>query len=126
MSIFEAATRKKLRFKAVNGVISTEDLWDLKLEALDAIAKALHKKLQDQEVSFITTKTDSEAKVQLEFDVVKHVIDTKIAEAEANKAAAEVTARRRELQEALHNRRQQTLQGMTEAELQAELAKLAQ
>ena len=41
-NIFEAATRYKYRFP-FKGMISVEDLWDLKLQDLDSVFKLLNK-----------------------------------------------------------------------------------
>ena len=52
--MFEKATRLKLRFETVRGYVTTEDLWDIPLSAvngfcLDTIAKNLNKKLKELE-----------------------------------------------------------------------------
>lgn len=79
-AIFEKASRIKLVIKASNGVLKVEDLWDLSLEALDAIAKSLNKQIKDgTEESYIKAKTETNTLLQLRFDIVKHIIDVKLA-----------------------------------------------
>ena len=41
--MFEKASRLKLRFKTQNGIIAVDDLWDLTLDSLNTLAKALNK-----------------------------------------------------------------------------------
>jgi hypothetical protein len=90
-TIFEQASRIKLRFETSKGMLSAEDLWDLPLTSaskanLDDIARALFKNLQGTEnVSFVNKEGKADAEVQLAFDVVKHIIDTRLVE---NAAAA--------------------------------------
>ena len=49
-NLFEIATRNRYRF-TYKGVMTVEDLWDLNVEALDAIFKALNrnKKTADED-----------------------------------------------------------------------------
>lgn len=94
MTIFETAARKKLRFDSPKGLLSVEDLWDLPLTSksgsLDTIACQLFKQLKsDDSVSFVTAAKKSDATVQLKFDVVKHVIDVRVAERDAAVVAAQ-------------------------------------
>jgi hypothetical protein len=85
-TIFEQAARLKLRFESSKGLLSAEDLWDLPLTSvskanLDDIARALFKQLQGTaNVSFVNKEAKADAAVQLAFDVVKHVIDTRLVE----------------------------------------------
>lgn len=90
------AVRKKFRYKVPQGLISTEDLFDLPLSSnkgqanLDSIAVDLHDQLNKSSVkSFVDTKTESNADLQIQFDVVLEVIEykKKIADA-AEKALA--------------------------------------
>jgi len=64
MSLFETASKNKLRFSSIKGNLTTEDLWDLPLTSksgricLDNIAKQLYKELKDStEESFVLPKT---------------------------------------------------------------------
>ena len=123
INMFEQATRLKLRFKSNNGNISTEDLWDLPLSQLDDIAKGLRKELRDTEDSFIEEKK-SNAQLELRFEVVKHVITTKLAERDAKAKAKEVAARRQVLLEALEGKQQEALKNMSVEDIQKELATL--
>lgn len=99
-TMFVYASRIKLRFNSPRGLLTVEDLWDLPLQStsgkanLDDIAKALFKKLQETEVSFVkpegvTTgdKPDAAAMNQVALDIVKHIIAVKIAERDEAAAA---------------------------------------
>jgi len=123
--MFEKATRAKLRFKVSNGLVTTEDLWDLSLPALDNVAKNLRKELRDTEDSFISA-TKKDTSVELAFQVVKHVIETKLAERDAKVAAAEKRAKKQKLLEILENKQTNALANMTEEELKKELAALGE
>ena len=50
--LFENAVRKKYRYP-FNGMISTEDLWDLSLKNLDTIYKALKSEIKDDSDSLL-------------------------------------------------------------------------
>lgn len=123
MSIFEKATRTKLKFKAANGVISTEDLWDLSLAQLDNIAKGLRKELRDEDDSFIDDKK-ANTQLELKFEIVKHIITTRLEERDAQNTSREKAAKKQQLLEVLEQRRAASLQNLTEAEILKELADL--
>mgnify|MGYP003424262987 FL=1 len=95
-NIFERASRLKLRFSTAKGTVTVEELWDFPLETLDTLAQQAHKKLKEQdEASFIPTTTAprGDATLQLTFDILKHVIETKFAEEQARKSRAETRQR---------------------------------
>lgn len=124
--MFEKATRMRLRFETTAGLIDVEDLWQLPLTSnkgrpnLDDIAKDLHKKLKnDDEVSFVYKDKKPESLDQLRFDIVKHIIDVKIAEREAE---ADATARKEKKQKILAliaEKQDENLRGMTLEQLTA-------
>ena len=99
--MFDKATRLKLRFDTPKGELSVEDLWDLPLTSqtgkanLDDLARSLDRQIRDagSMVSFVNPTSQTEStKLQLQFDIVKHIIDVRIAErqeAEAKKANSE-------------------------------------
>jgi len=88
--MFEKASRMKLRLDSPKGLLNVEDLWDLPLVSntgkanLDDIAHTLNKQLKSSDdVSFVIKEQKSDERVQLGFDIVKHIIDVKLAENEA-------------------------------------------
>lgn len=121
-AIFEKASRIKLVIKASNGVLKVEDLWDLSLEALDAIAKSLNKQIKDgTEESYIKAKTETNTLLQLRFDIVKHIIDVKLAEAAAAVTAAEKRRKRQVLLKRIAEVQDEALTKKSLEELQKEL-----
>lgn len=123
INLFEIATRQKLRFKANNGQVSVEDLWDLPLVQLDTMAKELRRQTRDTEESFIeNVKVDKT--LETRFEIVKHVIRVRMEERQAKQDAKDRDARRKVLLEQIENRQQAELASKPLAELQAELAAL--
>ena len=123
MSIFEQATKSALRFKASNGQVSTEDLWDMTLANLDVIAKGLRKELRDEDDSFIDSKKTNE-QLELKFEVVKHVIASKLAERDERALARDKAARRQQILGVLEQKKSDSMQGMSVEALEAELKNL--
>lgn len=112
--MFEKATRMKLRWKASNGTLTVEDLWDLKLEPLDKIAKDLRKELKEsEEESFIkpSRKTAAYTETLLKFEVVKHIITVKLEEAEVAALAKEKREKRARIMEIIKQKEDQELSG---------------
>ena len=100
--MFEIASRQKLRFESSKGLLTVEDLWDLPLTSinkvnLDDLARDLFQQLKNENVSFVAPAKASDTTLQLKFDLVKHVIDVKIAERDV----AAVAARNREKKQLL-------------------------
>ncbi len=103
--MFEQATRLKLRFNTPQGLISTEDLWDLPLTSttnranLDTIAVGLYAELNsNRNISFVNRASAGDTTLQLKFDIVKHIIDIRQAE---NAATAEARVRKEKKQQIL-------------------------
>jgi len=84
MSIFEKASKAKLRFSTSRGQLSTEDLWDLSLESLDSIAVAIDKALETAgKKSFIGKRDTTNTTLELQLEILKHIIEVKLAEKDA-------------------------------------------
>ena len=102
--MFERASRLGLRFESAIGPLMIEDLWTLPLTSgsnsrkasLDDIARAQFALLKsDANVSFVEPTRKSNDIDQLKFDIVKHIIDVRLAE---NAAAATARANKEKKQ----------------------------
>ena len=86
MNIFEYAVRNKVRFP-FKGMISVEDLWDLSLTNLDSIYKTLNKQIkQNDEESLLSTKTNIDTELEVQIEIIKHIVSVKLAEKEARES----------------------------------------
>ena len=131
MSLFEQASRQKLRFKSVKGSISVEDLWDLPLTSkagfdLDTVAKAVNADLKDAaEESFIATVSNpAKAALELQMEVVKHVIAVRLRENEERRNRDARMEERRRLLQVLETKQDDKMRNMTDAEIQARIAEI--
>lgn len=132
MNIFERATRCKLRFQSCIGDLTTEQLWDLPLTAkgerpdLDRMARAVNRELKSLvEESFVTVKPDPrKTDLELQLDILKHVIEAKLTAKAAAEKAAENAERKRKLLAALAHKEEAELTGMSKDQIEAEIAKL--
>jgi hypothetical protein len=124
-NIFERASRLRLLFSTAVGNLSVSDLWDLPLTStrnpsLDDVARAYHRALKDaQEESFVVKATKSNSELQLAFDIVKYIIDVKIAERDEAKAASERKEKKARLQELIADKQDESLKGKSLEELTA-------
>lgn len=116
-NLFIKASRLKLRFN-YKGNQTVDDLWDLPLTTLDSIFKDLNKKVKAQaEESLLNTKSKEDEVTELAIEIVKYIVATKQAEANAKldaKAKREKLAKLYELKERIENK---TLENMTIAEI---------
>ncbi len=121
--MFEKASRLKIRFETTRGALTVEDLWDLPLTNgglnLDRIAVALSREIKSQDTeSFVVQETRKNEVLQLKFDIVKHVIDVKLAERAADKATADVKAKKDRILEIIAHKQDEALAGSSLEELQ--------
>lgn len=123
-ALFTTATRKKFRFP-FKGMISVEDLWDLSVQNLDAVFKALNAEAKvAKEESLLETKTEKDVILEAKIEIVKHIVKVKQAEAAQREQAAAVRAQKRKLEELIANKQDEALQGKSIEELQAMLSAL--
>ncbi|MCP4528693.1 MAG: hypothetical protein GY833_22695 [Aestuariibacter sp.] len=131
-----AGIRLKLRFVSQNvgGRFSIEDLYEMPLtfrrkgkndEAyLDEIAIKLDREIKEAgELSFVK-RNQVNVKTQLAFDIVKGIIDSRIAEDDAAKAEAELRAKEKDLMEQLDRIEQREQDNKSADEVRAELEEL--
>lgn len=128
--MFEKAARLKVRFDSPKGQLSVEDLWDLPLTSarnanLDDIARGLYLQLKsDADVSFVNEAQKSDPTIQFKFDLVKHVIDVRLAENAAAAAASANREKKQQLLAILAQKENEALAGQSIDELRAAIAAL--
>jgi len=127
-NIFEQASRLKLRIFTPAGNITVEDLWDLPLTSksgavnLDDLARGFSRKLKSQaEESFVERPASKEPTLELGFDIIKYVIDVRLAEAETKKEADARRAHKKRLADIIAQKRDNQLSEKSLEELEAEL-----
>ncbi len=123
-NLFEIATRNRYRFN-YKGIMTVEDLWDLSVEALDSIFKALNrqKKTADED-SLLATKSAEDTVLANKIELVKYIVSVKLAEAEQRKTAAANREQRDKILAIMAKKQDAKLESMDLAELEAELEKL--
>ena len=130
-NLFLQATREKFRFESPKGDLSVEQLWDLPLTSrtgfdLDTVAKAVNANLKSSnEESFVNVSNNpAVSRLQAQLEVVKAIIEIKLAQAEAAKKRVEKAAERQRLMEVLHSKKDQELQGLSVEEIERRLSQL--
>jgi hypothetical protein len=123
-SIFERATRQKLRFP-FRGATSIEDLWDLDLENLDEIFRSLAQKKQaSQGVSLFGDDANKNDELDLQLDIVKYIFTIKQHEAADRVAQRERAEKKQRLMELIASKQDKDLGEKSIDELQAMLSTL--
>lgn len=124
--MFDKATRLKLRFTTSKGEASVEDLWDLPLTSerghpnLDAIAISLNKQLKDADtVSFVMPSKTQDEVTRLKFDIVRHVIEVRLAENAEKAKERERAATKDKILEIIAHKQDESLRNKSIEELQA-------
>ena len=129
LNIFEYAAKNKLRFATERGLLTAEDLFDIKLSnqagpSLDKIAISLDEELSKTEKSFVKKVTPQNKELQIKLDIVKHVISVKQDQEEAKVAAEARDTQRPILQDAGAKKKLEAIDNADLASLEAELAKI--
>ena len=127
--MFEKASRMKLRIESAKGLISVEDLWDIDLIArttnglsLDNIAKGLYRKVKDMDTtSFVVKAVEGDTRTELAFDIVKHIIAVRLAEADVRRNAESVKAKNQKILEIIGAKENEKLMSASLEELRAML-----
>lgn len=128
--MFIEASRLKLRFATSRGEIPVEDLWALSLPDLDRIGISLldsvekHTSTRTLLKSETTRVTKAQAQINLQFSIVKHIIDTKQAEIDEAKDAKATAARIEMLEGLLGKRQLDELEKLSPEQLALEIEKL--
>jgi hypothetical protein len=126
MSMFEKATRQKLRFQTSVGFIGVEDLWDLPLTKLNSLAKNLNRELKTaEEEDFLQEKSSEDVETKLKFDIVLHILSTKKDEKKARETSIARKAEREKILGILAKKQDDALENMSEDDLRKKLEELS-
>ena len=130
---FAEASRKKLRFNSHVGLITVEDLWDLDLStkvrnasSLDTVAMGIARELRASEdiASFVDTTKKPNTLLTLKLDIVKHIIEVKKTERDADIQRAVRKAKIEKLRETLSDKEHEEMKGKSKEDLLAQLDEL--
>lgn len=131
MNFFETASRTKIRFPSTKGRISVEDLWDLPLSSksgfdLDSVAKAVNSDLRSAtEESFVATSSNpAKAGLELQLEIVKHIIAVRLKENEEQRNREARMEERRRLLQVLETKQDEKMRGMSAEEILARISEL--
>ena len=123
--MFEKATRLKVRWDSTKGPLSVEDLWDLKLEELNILAKNLNKELKtEEEDDFLNEVSEVDEVTKLKFKIVIQILETKKAEKKAREGAANRKIQKDKILDILAKKESDSLEGKSEKELKKMLEDL--
>lgn len=129
-NLFQIASKKKFRYPTRRGEVSTEDLWDLSLEDLNNVAVSLHRSVQASagEISFITPKTpkqkSDEKLSELRLELVKAVIEERLADDAARRERARTRQQREFLSELREKKRMDALSSLSLEEIEKQMQEL--
>jgi hypothetical protein len=130
-SIFQYATRNKLRFPSGRGELTVEQLWDVPLRSsndfnLDVIAKTINKALKEaSEESFVnSTRSPAQTRLEIMLQIAKHVIITKLEEERLAEKRAANKKEREKLLEILAEKQEGKLSKLSETELRRRIEAL--
>lgn len=127
-TLFEMASQMKFRYP-YKGMITTEDLWDLKVSELDVVYKNLNKELKTLDGdSLIATRSASDAvkanELQNKIEIVKYIFTSKQQEAELHRMAAANAAEKQKILGVLADMEDNALRNMSKEDLLKRLAEL--
>lgn len=122
--MFKEASRLKLRFNTERGLLSAEQLWDLPLTQLDALAVSLEKQYKESgKKSFLVTKSKKDKELKLRFDIVLDILTDKVEEANVAKNARAVKEHNEKIMAKIAEAQDKELDGKSVAELKKLLKK---
>lgn len=119
MNIFEQASRDKLRFD-LHGQISTEQLWDAKLDTLILYEEGLAETVESYGKSTrrkAGRKTKDQETSELRLAIVTAVLDTRIKEQEEAKEALQNKAHNQKIMDLIAAKQDEELKSMSAEDL---------
>lgn len=121
--LFETASKMKVRFN-YRGVITTEDLWDLDVKALDYIYKQLMVAKKESETESLLEEKKTNTILEVQIEIVKHIFNVKVEERKAAELKAENDAKKQKILAILARKQDAELESKSVEELQKLIGEL--
>lgn len=122
MDNFKLASQQKLRFTTTKGLLSAEQLWDLTVADLDALAVGLQEEYDKSgKKSFLASKSVKDKATKLRFDIALDILNTKVEEQEAATARKERKTHNEKILKLIADKQDDSLKGKSIKQLQAML-----
>lgn len=122
MDNFKSAAQQKLRINSPRGPLSAEQIWDLPVTELDALAVNLQEEYEKSgKKSFLAAKSVKDKATKLRFDIVLDVLNTKVEEQEVATAKKERKDHNKKILELIAEKKDDSLKGKTIKQLEAML-----
>jgi len=122
MENYKKASQLKLRFQTNKGSLAVEQLWDLSLTDLDALAVSLENEYkQSGKKSFLVASSEKDKTAKLRFDVALDVLTTKVEEAQAQAEAKEIKEHNEKIITLIAEKKDESLKGKSVKQLEAML-----
>ena len=116
--MYKKASQLKLRIATTFGSLSVEQLWDLTIPKLDAIAVRLEEAYKESGAkSFVVKKTKKDAELKLAFDVVLDILTTKVENAAIASKSADTKAHNQKILSLIADAEDEELKGKSKEEL---------
>lgn len=123
-NIFEYAAKHKLRFN-YKGSISTEDLFDLKLESLDAIYRDLKKTLREVTSDSLLDKPTKDSKeLSIKIALIEHIVESRKQESEIKLAKRMNEEYKKRISNLISQKEDEALSNLSIDELRVKLKEL--
>jgi len=116
--MFEQALRLKLRFE-YRGQCTVEDLWDVPVTDLDNLYQQYQEQLDKGKGSLLkkSVTTNANALLELKSNIVKHIVETKLAEAKEKRKAVERSEKKQRVMQIIAEKQDDELKGKSVKEL---------
>lgn len=118
MNIFEQASKQRIRFHTPRGVLTVEDMWTADLEMVDMIAVSFQEDLERTTTkSFLKDVNEENKHMRLKLDILKHIIEARVAEIEEAKQAARRKKRNELIMRIIESKQNEELENKSIEEL---------
>ena len=117
--MYKKASQLQLRFNTTKGQLTVEQLWDLPLVMLDALAVSLETEYKKSgKKSFLVAKSTKDKELKLAFDIVLDVLTTKLEAAAAAKTIADTKEHNQRILGLIKQKQDSELEGKSIEELE--------